>query len=73
GITAGNDYIKKVYTYQDPEQVPTDEEAEGNHTLNDELQMTTPGDSEEVPRQMHKLSSSIMLTSLGSSILQAGQ
>ncbi|PGE94324.1 type I pullulanase [Bacillus pseudomycoides] len=73
GITAGMDYDKKVYTYQDPEQVLTYVEAHDNHTLWDKLQLTNPGDSEEVRKQMHKLSSSIILTSQGVSFLHAGQ
>ncbi|MDZ5609380.1 type I pullulanase [Bacillus pseudomycoides] len=73
GITAGIDYDKKVSTYQDPEQVLTYVEAHDNHTLWDKLELTNPGDSEEVRKQMHKLSSSIILTSQGVSFLHAGQ
>lgn len=73
GITAGIDYDKKVATYQDPEQVLTYVEAHDNHTLWDKLELTNPGDSEEVRKQMHKLSSSIILTSQGVSFLHAGQ
>lgn len=73
GITAGIDYDKKVSTYQDPEQVLTYVEAHDNHTLWDKLALTNPGDSEEVRKQMHKLSSSIILTSQGVSFLHAGQ
>ncbi len=73
GITAGIDYDKKVSTYQDPEQVLTYVEAHDNHTLWDKLALTNFGDSEEVRKQMHKLSSSIILTSQGVSFLHAGQ
>ncbi|MCI0765513.1 type I pullulanase [Bacillus sp. TL12] len=73
GITAGMDYDKNVSTYQDPEQVLTYVEAHDNHTLWDKLELTNPGDSEEVRKQMHKLSSSIILTSQGVSFLHAGQ
>ncbi|PHF36223.1 type I pullulanase [Bacillus pseudomycoides] len=73
GITAGIDYDRKVYTYQDPEQVLTYVEAHDNHTLWDKLELTNPGDSEEVRKQMHKLSSSIILTSQGVPFLHAGQ
>lgn len=73
GITAGLDYDKKVSTYQDPEQVLTYVEAHDNHTLWDKLELTNPGDSEEVRKQMHKLSSSIILTSQGVPFLHAGQ
>ena len=40
-------------------------EAHDNHTLWDKLELTNSGDSEEVRKQMHKLSSSILLTSQG--------
>lgn len=73
GITAGLDYDTKVSTYQDPEQVLTYVEAHDNHTLWDKLELTNPGDSEEVRKQMHKLSSSIILTSQGVPFLHAGQ
>lgn len=48
-------------------------EAHDNHTLWDKLELTNPGDSEEVRKQMHKLSSSILLTSQGIPFLHAGQ
>lgn len=73
GITAGMDYDKKVSTYQDPEQVLTYVEAHDNNTLWDKLALTNPGDSEEVRKQMHKLASSIILTSQGIPFLHAGQ
>ncbi len=65
GITAGIDYDTNSSTYQDPEQVLTYVEAHDNHTLWDKLELTNSGDSEEVRKQMHKLSSSILLTSQG--------
>ncbi|KAA0766677.1 type I pullulanase [Bacillus sp. SH5-2] len=73
GITAGIDYDTNTSTYQDPEQVLTYVEAHDNHTLWDKLELTNPGDSEEVRKQMHKLSSSILLTSQGIPFLHAGQ
>ncbi|WP_448162470.1 type I pullulanase [Bacillus mobilis] len=73
GITAGIDYDINSSTYQDPEQVLTYVEAHDNHTLWDKLELTNPGDSEEVRKQMHKLSSSILLTSQGIPFLHAGQ
>ena len=62
---AGIDYDTNSSTYQDPEQVLTYVEAHDNHTLWDKLELTNSGDSEEVRKQMHKLSSSILLTSQG--------
>ncbi|OJD58490.1 type I pullulanase [Bacillus sp. NH11B] len=73
GITAGIDYDANTSTYQDPEQVLTYVEAHDNHTLWDKLELTNPGDSKEVRKQMHKLSSSILLTSQGIPFLHAGQ
>lgn len=73
GITAGIDYDTNSSTYQDPEQVLTYVEAHDNHTLWDKLELTNPDDSEEVRKQMHKLSSSILLTSQGIPFLHAGQ
>lgn len=73
GITAGIDYDTNSSTYQDPEQVLTYVEAHDNHTLWDKFELTNPGDSEEVRKQMHKLSSSILLTSQGIPFLHAGQ
>lgn len=73
GITAGIDYDTNLSTYQDPEQVLTYVEAHDNHTLWDKLELTNPDDSEEVRKQMHKLSSSILLTSQGIPFLHAGQ
>ncbi|XLP24562.1 type I pullulanase [Bacillus toyonensis] len=73
GITAGIDYDTNSSTYQDPEQVLTYVEAHDNHTLWDKLEFTNSGDSEDVRKQMHKLSSSILLTSQGIPFLHAGQ
>lgn len=73
GITAGIDYDTNSSTYQDPEQVLTYVEAHDNHTLWDKLELTNSGDNEEVRKQMHKLSSSILLTSQGIPFLHAGQ
>ncbi|MGE7632675.1 type I pullulanase [Bacillus paramycoides] len=73
GITAGIDYDTNSSTYQDPEQVLTYVEAHDNHTLWDKLELTNSGESEEVRKQMHKLSSSILLTSQGIPFLHAGQ
>ena len=70
---AGIDYDRNKSTYQDPEQVLTYVEAHDNHTLWDKLELTNSGDSEEVRKQMHKLSSSILLTSQGIPFLHAGQ
>ncbi len=73
GIIAEIDSDEQVSTYQDPEQVLTYFEAHDNHTLWDKLELTNPEDSEEVRKQMHKLASSVVLTSQGIPFLHAGQ
>lgn len=44
-----------------------------NHTLWDKLALTNPEDSLEDRKKMHKLASTIILTSQGISFLHAGQ
>ncbi len=73
GIAAGVDYPDAMATYKDPEQVVTYVEAHDNHTLWDKLELTNPEAPEEERRKMHKLASSIILTSQGVSFIHAGQ
>ncbi|NPC93184.1 type I pullulanase [Bacillus sp. WMMC1349] len=72
-IAAGIDYDRSIATYEDPDQVVTYVEAHDNHTLWDKLQLTNPNDSEQTRKQMHKLASSIVLTSQGIQFIHAGQ
>jgi len=72
-IAAGIDYDRSTATYEDPDQVVTYVEAHDNHTLWDKLQLTTPADTEQTRKQMHKLASSIILTSQGMNFIHAGQ
>ncbi|MFX3623227.1 MAG: type I pullulanase [Ectobacillus sp.] len=72
-IAAGMDYGRGTATYTDPEQVVTYVEAHDNHTLWDKLLLTNPDATEEERKQMHKLASSIVLTSQGISFIHAGQ
>lgn len=73
GIAAGLEYPATMATYKDPEQVVTYAEAHDNHTLWDKLELTNPDASEESKKKMHKLASSIILTSQGVSFVHAGQ
>ncbi|WP_455430815.1 type I pullulanase [Peribacillus loiseleuriae] len=57
----------------DPEQVVTYVEAHDNHTLWDKLALTNPEATEVERKQMHKLASSIILTSQGIPFIHAGQ
>ncbi|PLR98265.1 type I pullulanase [Bacillus sp. T33-2] len=74
GIVGGIPYSDSIKTFAvDPEQTVTYVEAHDNHTLWDKLQLTNPNDSEEVRKKMHKLATSIVLTSQGVSFIHAGQ
>jgi type I pullulanase len=74
GVVGGIPYNDDIKTFSvDPEQTVTYVEAHDNHTLWDKLQLTNPQDSEEDRKKMHKLSSSIILTSQGISFIHAGQ
>ncbi len=64
---------KSMDSYLDPEQVVTYIEAHDNHTLWDKLALTNPEASEVERKQMHKLASSIILTSQGIPFIHAGQ
>ncbi|MCQ6267621.1 type I pullulanase [Fictibacillus sp. WQ 8-8] len=73
GVKAGIDYPSTTATYKDPQQVISYVEAHDNHTLWDKLQLTNPESSVDTRKKMHKLASSIILTSQGISFLHAGQ
>ncbi|MBM7584128.1 pullulanase [Bacillus pakistanensis] len=73
GIAAGMNYSDEIATYQDPEQVITYVEAHDNLTLWDKLELTNPEASLKDRKQMHKLATSIILTSQGVPFLHAGQ
>ncbi|KEK24170.1 pullulanase [Bacillus gaemokensis] len=73
GIAAEMKSNSNPATYNDPEQVITYVEAHDNHTLWDKLSLTNPETSEATKRQMHKLASSIILTSQGIPFIHAGQ
>ncbi|RDI45585.1 type I pullulanase [Falsibacillus pallidus] len=73
GIEGGIHYPDSMATYRDPEQVINYAEAHDNLTLWDKLQLTNPESDTETLKQMHKLASSILLTSEGIPFIQAGQ
>ncbi|NHM30516.1 type I pullulanase [Bacillus sp. C11] len=74
GVVGGINYNDQIMTFsQDPEQTVTYVEAHDNLTLWDKLAITNKSDTEEVRKQMHKLATSIVLTSQGLSFIHAGQ
>nr|WP_309868005.1 type I pullulanase [Desmospora profundinema] len=74
GITGGIDYSEELSTFaESPNQTVTYVEAHDNHTLWDKLELTQPDASKEERIQMHKLATSVVLTSQGISFLHAGQ
>ncbi|WP_052474667.1 type I pullulanase [Jeotgalibacillus soli] len=73
GIAGGLDYDDQIATYRKPGQVIQYAEAHDNLTLWDKLEKTNPDASMEDIKKMHKLASSIVLTSQGVSFLHAGQ
>lgn len=73
GIMGGVNLPDDIATYNDPDQVVTYVEAHDNLTLWDKLVFTNPDASEEEMKQMHKLATSIVLTSQGISFIHAGQ
>ncbi|TCN24519.1 type I pullulanase [Mesobacillus foraminis] len=74
GVAGGISYTQEIKTFaEDPEQTVTYVEAHDNHTLWDKLQLTNPNDSEQTWKKMHKLATSVVLTSQGISFIHAGQ
>ncbi|MFD2673614.1 type I pullulanase [Marinicrinis sediminis] len=74
GIKGGIDNYEFGYeTYQDPEQVVTYTEAHDNFTIWDKLSNSNPEATDEEKKKMHKLASSLILTSQGVSFIHAGQ
>ncbi|WP_255298589.1 type I pullulanase [Brevibacillus dissolubilis] len=75
GIVGGIHYSPQICThsFQQPDQVVTYAEAHDNLTLWDKLILTNPHSSQEDLKRMHKLATSIILTSQGIAFLHAGQ
>ncbi|TDL32080.1 type I pullulanase [Jeotgalibacillus sp. S-D1] len=72
-VAGGLSYDDSFATYRDPEQVVQYVEAHDNLTLWDKLEKTNPNATEEEKKAMHKLGSSIVLTSQGVPFIHAGQ
>ncbi|AJD92663.1 pullulanase [Jeotgalibacillus malaysiensis] len=72
-VAGGIDYDDSFATYRDPDQVVQYVEAHDNLTLWDKLEKTNPDATLEEMKSMHKLGSSIVLTSQGISFIHAGQ
>jgi pullulanase len=74
GIVGGIDYSETLSTFAEfPNQTVTYVEAHDNHTLWDKLELTQPDATDEERKEMHKLATSVVLTSQGISFLHAGQ
>lgn len=74
GVVGGIPYSETIKTFADePNQTITYVEAHDNLTLWDKLKKTNPDENDDVLKQMHKLASSIVLTSQGITFMHAGQ
>ncbi|MFD2671221.1 type I pullulanase [Marinicrinis sediminis] len=74
GVVGGIAYRDDLRTFaSEPDQNLNYVECHDNHTLWDKLCLTHPEESEIVLRRMHRLASSIILTSQGLAFLHAGQ
>ncbi|PZD97007.1 type I pullulanase [Paenibacillus sambharensis] len=73
-VVGGTAYDSGMKIFADePVQSVNFVECHDNHTLWDKLSITNPDDPEPVRRQMHRLATSIVLTSQGIAFLHAGQ
>ncbi|WP_208528133.1 type I pullulanase [Jeotgalibacillus salarius] len=72
-VAGGLAYDDSFATYRDPDQVVQYVEAHDNLTLWDKLEKTNPDATIDEMKSMHKLGSSIVLTSQGISFIHAGQ
>ncbi len=74
GIVGEIAYDKEIQGFtQEPDQAITYVEAHDNHTLWDKLNLTNPQDNDATKTKMHRLASSILLTSQGTTFIHAGQ
>ena len=74
GIVGGIDYGRGIVGFAaEPGQTINYVEVHDNHTLWDRLKLSNSDDSDERLRRMHRLASSILLTSQGVPLLHAGQ
>ncbi|MGE9213675.1 type I pullulanase [Exiguobacterium aurantiacum] len=74
GIVGEIDYSADIKGFtKEPTQAITYVEAHDNHTLWDKLELTNAKTSEADRTKMHRLASSILLTSQGTTFIHAGQ
>lgn len=74
GIVGGIDYNADITSWaKDPQQSVTYAEAHDNHTIWDKLQLSNPNASDADRSKMHRMASSIVMTSQGIAFLHAGQ
>ncbi|WP_214825605.1 type I pullulanase [Exiguobacterium algae] len=74
GIVGEIAYSDTIHGFTaEPTQAITYVEAHDNHTLWDKLELTNPEASEADRTSMHRLASSILMTSQGTTFLHAGQ
>uniref|UniRef100_UPI002FCDCF05 type I pullulanase n=1 Tax=Exiguobacterium flavidum TaxID=2184695 RepID=UPI002FCDCF05 len=74
GIVGEIQYDENIKGFTtEPDQAITYVEAHDNHTLWDKLNLTNPAESDATRTKMHRLASSIVLTSQGTTFIHAGQ
>lgn len=74
GIVAGIPYSNEITSFAvEPNQTVNFVECHDNHTLWDKIELSTEGESDDLRRAMHRLASSMILTSQGISFIHAGQ
>lgn len=74
GIVGGIPYSQDIKAFaSEPDQCVNYVECHDNHTLWDKIMLSTDGESDAVRRDMHRLSSAMILTSQGIPFLHAGQ
>ncbi|WP_054958253.1 type I pullulanase [Paenibacillus dakarensis] len=73
-IAAGIQYNSEITSFAiEPDQTVNYVECHDNHTLWDKIELSTMGENNEVRQAMHRLASSILLTSQGIPFIHAGQ
>ncbi|MBX4147701.1 type I pullulanase [Paenibacillus lautus] len=74
GIVGGIPYSKDIKAFAtEPDQCVNYVECHDNHTLWDKIMLSTKGENDATRRDMHRLSSAMILTSQGIPFLHAGQ
>ncbi|MCV4231974.1 type I pullulanase [Virgibacillus sp. LDC1] len=74
GIVGGIPYSEDIKAFSsEPDQCVNYVECHDNHTLWDKIMLSTKGETDAIRRDMHRLSSAMILTSQGIPFLHAGQ